>query len=81
MTKLSPLGYHLLISLHETSEEDSKTYKKWARGCFAFYFTLIAGFLAVGLSTRHSDLRTATEGQTGAVGTVAKPAAQHHPGG
>jgi hypothetical protein len=81
MTRLSPSGSNLPIRLHETSEEDRNTYRKWARGCCVGYFLLMAGLLAVGLSTRHSDTQTATEGQTAGIGIVARPVERHHSGG
>jgi hypothetical protein len=80
MTRLSPSGSHLPINLHETSDEDRKTYRKWARASYVCYFFLVAGLLAVGLSTRQSGMQTAIEDRTGAIDN-AKPAGQHHPGG
>jgi hypothetical protein len=64
------------MSAHEMSEEDRATYRKWARFSYACYTLLI-----VGLSTRQSNTRTATEDLTAGIGTPAKPAGQHHPGG
>jgi hypothetical protein len=80
MTRLPPSGSHLPIGLHETSEEDRKTYKDWVHGCCIGYVLLIAGLLTVGLSTRYSDIQTATRGQTAGIGIVARPAG-HHSGG
>jgi hypothetical protein len=81
MTRLPPSGSHLPICLHETCEEDRKTYKKWAHVCCVCYFLLIAGLFTVGLSTRHSDMQTATEGRTAGAGIAAKPVEQHRSGG
>ena len=72
MIRLSTSGSHLPIRLHQASEEDRKTYKNWARGCFVCYFLLIAGLLVVGLSTRDSDMRP-TQDQAAGTGIVAKP--------
>jgi hypothetical protein len=81
MTRLPPSCSQLPVFLHETSEEDRKTYKKWAHGCFVCYLLLIAGLLTIGLSTRHSDIQTATQGQAAGLGIVAKPVERHHSGG
>jgi hypothetical protein len=81
MTRPLPSGSHLPICLHETTEEDRKTYRKWARSCCVFYVLLVAGLLSVGLFTRHSDMRTATDGQTAGIGIVAKPVELRHSGG
>ncbi|HWZ38336.1 MAG TPA: hypothetical protein VNY08_08560 [Bradyrhizobium sp.] len=81
MTRISTPGSRWPMSAHEMSEEDRATYRKWARFSYACYTLLIAGLLIVGLSTRQSNTRTATEDLTAGIGTPAKPAGQHHPGG
>jgi hypothetical protein len=81
MTKLSQPDSRSSISLHEMSEEDRRTYRRWARFACICYSVLVAGLLVVGLSTRQPNMRTATQGQTVDIGTNAKPAGQHHPGG
>lgn len=80
MTRLPPSGSRLGIGLHDISEEDCKTYKAWIHGCCIGYVLLIAGLLTVGIFTPHSDMQTATGGQTAGIGLVAKPAG-HHAGG
>jgi hypothetical protein len=77
MTRLPPSGAQLPICLHETSAQDRKTYRKWMAGCCVCYFLLIAGFVAVGLSTSQSRIHTAAGAQTTGMGetrNVAAPA-------
>lgn len=81
MTRLSTPGSRWPKSVHEMSDEDRKTYRKWAHRSYVCYTLLIAGLLVVGLSTRQSDTRTATVERTVGIGTDAKPAGPHHPGG
>jgi hypothetical protein len=81
MTRLSPHGSRSPINEHELSEEDRLTYRRWARVAYACCTLLIAGLLAVGLSTRQPNTRTATQGQIVGIGIVARPAGQPHPGG
>jgi hypothetical protein len=69
------------ISLHDLSEEERKTYRRWVRFSYVCYSLLVAGLLAVGLSTREADTRTATQGQTVGIGSPAKAGGHHHPGG
>ena len=81
MTKLPPPASRYPIGLHEMTEEERLTYRRWARFSWVCYTLLVAGLLAVGLSTRQSDTRTAIDDRTAGIGADAKPAGQRHPGG
>jgi hypothetical protein len=67
--------------VHDISDEDRKTYRKWTRASYACYTLLVAGLIAVGLLTRQSERQIAAEDQTVGMGAITKPAGRHHPGG
>jgi hypothetical protein len=81
MTRLATPSSRWPTSESEMSDEDRRTHRKWARYSYVCYIFLIAGLLAVGVSTRPSNKLPTTPDQTAGIGTVAKPAGQHHPGG
>ena len=79
MTKLSSSASRLPVFPHETSGEDRKTYRKWARISLVFYFFLTSGLIAVGILSRGSHIVAVMDEQPAA--TYAKSAKRHHPGG
>lgn len=64
---------HLPVSLHRISEDDKKTYRKWARISGTCYVGLAAGLLLVGLWTRQPKNPVVTEHGVGS-GSIANPA-------
>jgi hypothetical protein len=82
MTRLPRPGSRSPIHLHELSEEDRATYRRWARGWYVCGSIFIAGLLAVGLSGRAAHFVTGAQpSQTVGIDFNAKPARQPHPGG
>lgn len=81
MTKLPLHGMRLSPNTCNLSEEDRSTHRKWARGWYLCCAIFIAGLLAVSLSTREPNMRTAGQGQIVGVGTGFKPVRMPHPGG
>ena len=79
MTKLPSSASRLPIFLHETSGEDRKTYRKWARLSLIFYLCLTTGLIAVGILLRGSHIVAVMDEQ--ATATYAKSAKRHHPDG